>query len=65
MEIPNAKLIPVEADHRSICKFSKSDSGNYKEVGGWCTRLIKGAVADAEQSKFSVGRLSAQNPIAE
>lgn len=41
--LPNEKLFPVDADHRTICKFPAADSQAYKGVGPWIVTLVREA----------------------
>lgn len=44
LQIPKERAIPVEADHRNICRFSSSMNQNYKLVGGYVVRLVNDIV---------------------
>ncbi len=41
LNLPNEKVFPVDADHRTICKMSSHEDQVYKIVGVWTTKLIK------------------------
>ncbi len=41
LNLPNEKLFPVDADHRTICKMSSREDQVYSIVGVWITKLIK------------------------
>lgn len=41
LNLPNEKVFPVEADHRTICKMSSREDQIYQIVGVWTTKLIK------------------------
>ena len=41
LNLPNEKLFPVDADHRTICKISSREDQVYKVVGVWIAKLIK------------------------
>lgn len=41
LNLPNEKVFPVDADHRTICKISSREDQVYKVVGVWIAKLIK------------------------
>lgn len=41
LNLPNEKVFPVHADHRTICKMSSREDRVYKVVGVWIAKLIK------------------------
>lgn len=41
LNLPNEKVFPVDADHRTICKASSRDDQVYKVMGVWIAKLIK------------------------
>lgn len=45
MGIGNEILLPVNADHSSICKFRSSDDPLYKQLRGLINELVKKGVS--------------------
>lgn len=41
LNLPNEKLFPVDADHKTICKISSREDQVYKVVGVWIAKLIR------------------------
>jgi len=39
--VHNEKLFPVDANHRTICKFSAANDQNYTLVGAWIAQLAE------------------------
>ncbi|MCJ1309858.1 hypothetical protein MMC25_003519 [Agyrium rufum] len=39
--LPNEKLFPVDASHKTICKISIADGQEYEAVGTWVAKLVK------------------------
>ncbi|MCJ1309721.1 hypothetical protein MMC25_003381 [Agyrium rufum] len=39
--LPNEKMLPVDANHRTICKISSHTSQEYDAVGVWIVKLVK------------------------
>ena len=41
LNLPNEKVFPVDADHRTICKIPSREDQVYKIVGVWIAKLVK------------------------
>ena len=41
LNLPNEKVFPVDADHRTICKMPSREDQVYKIVGVWVAKLVK------------------------
>ena len=46
LNLPNEKVFPVHADHRTICKMSSPEDQVYKIVGVWIAKLIKAKIEE-------------------
>ena len=44
--VPNEKLFPVEADHRTICHCPSADSQEYQATGAWIADLTRSVVEE-------------------
>lgn len=45
MNLPNEKAVPIEADHRTMCKFSSEDSEKYRPVWEAIFELAESAIS--------------------
>lgn len=54
MGIENEILIPMNADHSSICKFGSSDDHQYKQLRGVIHELVKKGLDTLEKKQTSV-----------
>ncbi len=41
INLPNEKLFPVDANHRTICKISSAESQEFEAVGAWIEDLVR------------------------
>ena len=41
LNLPNEKVFPVDADHRTICKIPSREDQVYQIVGIWIAKLVK------------------------
>jgi hypothetical protein len=41
LNLPNEKLFPVDANHRTICKIPSAKSQEYEAVGAWIADLAR------------------------
>jgi hypothetical protein len=53
MQIPNEIPIPIEADHRSMCRFSSKASEKYQMVFDCLQELVDDAVGKEQPCKCS------------
>lgn len=41
LNLPNEKLFPVDANHRTICKIPSAESQEFEAVGAWIEDLVR------------------------
>ena len=41
LNLPNEKLFPVDANHRTICKIPSGESQEFEAVGAWIEELVR------------------------
>ncbi|KAL9118378.1 MAG: hypothetical protein Q9187_005078 [Circinaria calcarea] len=53
LNLPNERLLPIDADHRTICKFSGEDSQKYRPVWKALAKIAGPDGSDSEIQRMS------------
>ncbi|KAE8445546.1 hypothetical protein EG329_013310 [Mollisiaceae sp. DMI_Dod_QoI] len=48
MNLPNERLIPIDADHRSICRFSSQEDSRFESILPTIGKLLRESVAEED-----------------
>lgn len=61
--LPNEKRLPIEANHRTMCKIPSADSQEYQALGAWIVKLTKSVVEEASIVKTQGNFASLLHPF--
>jgi len=50
LNLPNEKLFPVDANHRTICKIPSAESQEYEAVGAWVSDLARSVATNTSSN---------------